>query len=72
MDPADFALRIHASRADAHGRGWQVQLASSGADSPRPVYLRQGSQSGLWLVDGFANVYLGIRPPQDPAAETFR
>lgn len=72
MDPVAFELEIRSSRSDAHGRGWRVLLASSGADSPRPVYLKQSSQSGLWFVDGFANVYVGVRPPQSPGAETYR
>jgi hypothetical protein len=63
MDPESFQLRIEESSRDAHGRGWKVLLRSSGADNPRPVYLRRSTTSGLWFVDGFANVYVGIRPP---------
>ncbi len=72
VDPAAFELRVRSSRADGHGRGWRVLLESSGADSPRPVYLRQGSDSGLWFVDGFANVYVGVRPPLTPGSESYR
>ncbi len=71
MDPGDYQLRIEGSQRDAHGRGWRLLLVSSGADNPRPVYLRQSDKTGLWYVDGYGNVYVGIRPPQEEGAETF-
>lgn len=71
LDPTDWQLAVERSGEDPHGRGWTVALRSSGADSARPVYLKQSSKTGLYFVDKHANVYVGIRPPQDPDAETF-
>ncbi len=71
MNPRDYELRIESSGKDTHGRGWRLSLESGGADNPRPVYLRRSSKSELYFVDGFVNVYLGIRPPIDPEKERF-
>jgi hypothetical protein len=71
MDPGDFELAVEDSSEDAHGRGHRVLLRSSGADSPRPVYMKRSTTTGLWYVSEFGNVYVGIRPPVDPAEERF-
>jgi len=61
MDPNAWQLNVASSAADA-SRGWRVSITSGGADSPRPVYLRQGDD-GLWYVNEYANVYVDVRPP---------
>lgn len=71
MDPADYRLAIVEEGDDAHGRGYRILLRSSGADNPRPVYLRRSTTTGLWYVSEFGNVYVGIRAPKDPGRETF-
>jgi hypothetical protein len=45
----------------------QVKLfiASSGADSPRPVTLRRG-EDGLWRTAEWSSLLLGVRQPVDP------
>lgn len=68
--PDDWELDVVEVK-DKDARGTPVVLRSSGADNPRPVYLRQSSQTGLWYVDNWANVYVDIRPPVDPGVETF-
>jgi hypothetical protein len=72
IDRTGYSLHIAGSERDQYGRGWKLLLASSGADSPRPVYLRQSTKSGLWFVDSFANVYVGVRAPQSPDEERFQ
>jgi hypothetical protein len=71
VDPASYRLQIAGSERDQYGRGWKILLVSSGADSPRPVYLRQSTTSGLWFVNSYANVYVGIRPPRPAGTEVF-
>lgn len=65
-----FELDVVLSR-DAGPRGWTVHLRSSGADNPRPFYLKKSTQTGLWFVDQFGNAYVGVRPPVDPETEQF-
>jgi hypothetical protein len=71
MEPTDYRLGLAGSERDRYGRGWRLLLVSSGADNPRPVYLKKSTSSGLWYVDGFANVYVGVRPPRGPDEERF-
>lgn len=71
MSPENFDLVVEESSKDAHGRGWRVLLRSSGADMPRPVYMKKSRSTGLWYVSEFANVYVGIRPPVDSRVESF-
>ncbi len=71
LDPASWQLAVERSVEDPHGRGWTVAVRSSGADSARPVYLKKSTKTGLYFVDKHANVYVGVRPPQDPDAESF-
>ncbi len=72
MDPNNYELEVVSCMADSSGRGWAVVIRSSGADSPRPVYLKKSDQTGLYYVDTFSNVYVDVRPPVDPQKETFR
>ncbi len=69
--PANPQLAIVRDEPDAHGRGHVIALRSSGADNPRPVYLKKSTKTGLYFVDGHANVYVGIRAPKDPDDEEF-
>jgi hypothetical protein len=71
MDPQDYELDIVESSEDTHGRGWRVLIRSSGADSPRPVYMKKSTTTGLWYVSEFGNVYVGIRAPQEEGEERF-
>lgn len=70
-DTSRVELNIERSVEDKYNRGWNVTLRSSGADMPRPVYLRKSTKTGLWFVDNHANVYVGIRKPSSPDRETF-
>ncbi|MCA9519202.1 MAG: hypothetical protein KC635_29910, partial [Myxococcales bacterium] len=60
MDGDAWTLAVDSSREDDFDRGWRLAVVSGGADSPRPVYLKQVGE--LWYVNEFANVYLDIRP----------
>ncbi len=71
MDPKNFELNVVESAEDTHGRGWRVLVRSSGADSPRPVYMKKSTSTGLWYVSEFGNVYVGIRPPHEQGVERF-
>lgn len=46
-------------------------LVSGGADSPRIIYLKKSTSTGLYYVGSFANLYVDIRAPIDPDVETF-
>jgi hypothetical protein len=70
-DPTSYTLQIKGSERDQYGRGWKILLVSSGADNPRPVYLKQSTTSDLWYVSSYANVYVGIRSPKPADAEEF-
>lgn len=71
IDPSSFELDVVRDEKDSHGRGWVVAVRSSGADSPRSIYLRQSTKTGLWFVNSFSTAYVGVRPPKDPEAEEF-
>lgn len=71
MTPEDYALDVVISQRDPYERGWALHLRSSGADNPRPVYLKQSTKTGLWFVDAFNNTYVGVRAPKDPDVEEF-
>ncbi|MBW2255929.1 MAG: hypothetical protein JRI25_15205 [Deltaproteobacteria bacterium] len=72
MDPADWKLNVRRIEAPADDRGTRVEIISGGADSPRPIYMKQSEQTGLWYVNVWANTYVGIRKPIPPGTETFR
>ncbi len=73
MDPNDWELdHIRNNQREGDDRGIQCYVRSSGADTPRPVYLKQSTRTELWFVNVHANVYTDIRPPVDPNRETFR
>jgi hypothetical protein len=71
LDPTSYSLRISGSERDQYGRGWKILLVSSGADNPRPVYLKQSTTSDLWYVNSYANVYVGVRAPKPADTEEF-
>ena len=75
MDPQDYELNVLRINWDPPGkaqRGIQVYLKSSGADTPRPVYLKQSTATNLWYMNAHTNVYTGIRPPKNPDDEEFK
>lgn len=64
-DTKRFDLDI--ARQDPPGdHGVAIHLRSSGADRPRPVYLKRSEPSGLWYVDSFDDVYLDVKPARQP------
>lgn len=71
MDPNEWELNWQRNNPN-HEKGLQCYIVSTGADTPRPVYMKQSNQTQLWYVSDHANVYTGIRPPVDPNRETFR
>ena len=42
----------------------RLLLTCSGADRPRPITLKRGPD-GLWTVDEFSSLCVGVRPPQE-------
>jgi hypothetical protein len=71
MDPANWRLNVKQVH-EPGPRGTRVDVVSGGADSPRPVYMKQSEQTGLWYLNVWANTYVGIRKPIPPGTETFR
>jgi hypothetical protein len=71
MDPANWQLNVKQVH-EPGPRGTRVDIVSGGADSPRPVYMKQSEQTGLWYLNVWANTYVGIRKPIPPGTETFR
>lgn len=72
MDPNNWELnfeRIH--RHDNDTRGTQVYLRSSGADNPRVVYVKQSTSSGLWYLNIWHSLFVGVKPPVDTTREQF-
>ncbi len=70
MNPADFELNL--DRIEPGGTGGQdVWLRSSGADSPRRIYLKRGTQDGLYYLEHFGNLYVDVRPPVNPGEQRF-
>lgn len=65
MSPDDFELMVVGKRQEA-GRV-NVLLRSSGADSPRIVWVQQ-FDDGLWYTTNNAGTYAQVRPPQAAAA----
>lgn len=62
MSPDNYRLDV-IKIWDGHSTGdLQVSLRSSGADNPRPVYVRQ--YDGLWFVTNNAATYTEVRRPQ--------
>lgn len=72
MDPNAFELDHTRTAPAGTDRGTQVFVRSSGADSPRPIYMKQSEKTGLWYVSTFDNVYVDIRKVVDPSKETFK
>jgi|GEM_PF-1213452 len=67
-----FELNVSKSEEDMAGdRGWAVHLVSGGADSPRPIYLKKSTTTGLYFLYNFDNAYVDIRQPLDPGQERF-
>lgn len=65
-------ISVEVTRTQEDGdRGLKVFIVSNGADSPRPVYMKRSTKTGLYYVANHANLYVDVRPPVDPEAETF-
>ena len=65
MSPDDFKLDYTSKRQQAGDTN--LFIRSSGADSPRPVRMRQ--HDGLWYVVGNGNTYAAVRPPKSMVDE---
>jgi hypothetical protein len=63
-EPFGVRWQPHAQPSPSSDRV-RVMLHSSGADTPRPVTLRKGSD-GIWKVDEASSLFVGVRPPQAP------
>ena len=64
MDPDNWRLNFErTNQLDGDARGLQVYLRSGGADMPRVVYVLQSDQSGLWHVNDWFQLFVGVRPP---------
>lgn len=63
MNVKDYQLNIVSSSTDQYSEKYAIKLISSGADNPRIVYLIQNTKTGLWRVQSFSSVYLGVRKP---------
>ena len=69
MDPEAFSIVV-TSKEDSD-QGLKMFVKSSGADSPRPVYMKKSNKSDLYFVADHVNTYVGVRPAVDPDKETF-
>lgn len=70
VDRGSWTLAVdHVEAGDP--RGTKIFVRSGGADSPRPAYLKQSTTTGLYYLDEFSSLYVGIRPIVDPDAERF-
>lgn len=54
-----LSTNIHSEQSDGSMR---VFIKSSGADSPRPVTLKQNNR-GLWKVTNYSSLFMGMRRP---------
>lgn len=73
MDPNDWELNFERTHLhDGDTRGTQVYLRSSGADAPRVAYVLKSDQTGLWHLNIWHSLFVGIRPAVDPNAEQFQ
>jgi hypothetical protein len=73
MDPNNWELNFERThRHDDDDRGLQVYLRSSGADNPRVVYVKQSTTSGLWYLNIWHTLFVGVKPPVDPTQEVFK
>lgn len=72
MDPNNWKLNFERTyRHDDDTRGLQVYLRSTGADNPRVVYVKQSTTSGLWYLNIWNTLFVGIRPAVDTTKEQF-
>ncbi|MBQ3396680.1 MAG: hypothetical protein IJG34_03910 [Synergistaceae bacterium] len=60
MNPDDFEL-VFAGQPQWERDYLKVPLISSGADSPRMVWMKE-FENGLWFVTNNASTYVGIKP----------
>ena len=60
MSPDDFTLNIVSKRKETDYT--QLFLRSSGADSPRSVWMQE--RDGLWYVINNSGTYSEVRPPK--------
>jgi hypothetical protein len=63
IDLKSYELNIMSSGADQYSEEHAVRLISGGADNPRTVHMSQNPKTGLWRVQRFSSVYLGVRKP---------
>ncbi|MCS6822814.1 MAG: hypothetical protein NZ529_00855 [Cytophagaceae bacterium] len=59
--PYNFQVSTNASSKGADGT-MKVFIASTGADSPRPITLRQNDK-GIWKAAEYSSIFSGVRPP---------
>jgi len=64
MSPDNFELDFVSRRRESDYT--ILSLRSSGADSPRGVWMKE--YDGLWYMINNASTYVGVRPPQSAAA----
>jgi hypothetical protein len=67
-------IRIELDREDPTSdiRGRKFFVRSSGAEMPRPVYMKQSNKTDLFYINEYSSLYVDVRPPVDPDQETFR
>lgn len=65
MSPDDFTLNIVGQSQESDYL--RIFLQSSGADSPRPVWVKEFD--GLWYTINISSTYLRVRPPQSVVEE---
>lgn len=52
-------------------RGRKMMLNCSGSTMPRPIYVQQSSQSGLYYIKEYSSMYVDVKPVVDPNKEEF-
>lgn len=65
--PYRLACSANPYSGDPASGAFKLFVASSGADSPRPVTLRRG-EDGLWRAAEWSSLLLGVRQPAAPEA----
>jgi len=63
MNPDDWILSFARGEFEDEGRSMSVDVYSSGADDPRPVYAKLDQESGLWYVASWDALLQPVRPP---------
>lgn len=63
MNPDDWILSFARGEFENEGRRMSVDIYSSGADDPRPVFAEVDEASGLWYVASWDALLQPVRPP---------